>query len=262
MCLPAGHYTLNGARLAKLVGQMAAFDNVIKVVKEWQCSALPHESKYRDALAAHLRDNLKDSKIETEYRHLGTTADIYIKQPGFFGSSEVFVELKRNLASKTELDRLVGQIECLEPKKNFIILVLCGQTKPSLLERLRERYKVPENYRVYRLQFEIVVKEHPIEERRPKRKRKEPGDDEVRALVDLHKRKILATRLVNNYFPELSRLRATFLRFDLAGRSPANQEFFKKWLTNPLVEMGCAPAGFWTRDKVSELYADVERIEG
>jgi hypothetical protein len=63
---------------------------------------------YRDSLTAFLRERLKDAQIEKEYRHAGTTIDIYVKQSGFFGSSEVFVELKRNLLRKTELDRLVG----------------------------------------------------------------------------------------------------------------------------------------------------------
>jgi hypothetical protein len=119
---------------------MSALDSVVKLVKEWQPKPLPTELKYRDSLVAHLREKLPKEKIEPEYRHLGTTTDIYVKQDGFFGSSEVFVELKRNLLSKAQLDRLVGQIESLEPKKNAVIVILCGETNPSLLTRLKERY--------------------------------------------------------------------------------------------------------------------------
>jgi hypothetical protein len=98
--------------------QMSAFDSVVKLAKQWQPQALPTELKYRDSLIAHLREQLREAKIEPEYRHLGTTTDIYVKQPGFFGSSEVFVELKRNFLQKAQYDGLVGQIESLEPKKN------------------------------------------------------------------------------------------------------------------------------------------------
>ena len=123
---------------------MSAFDSVLKVAKKWQPQALPTESKYRDSLIAHLREELRESKIEPEYRHLGTTTDIYVKQPGFFGSSEVFVELKRNFLQKAQYDRLVGQIESLEPKKNPIIVLLCGETNPTLLTRLKQRYGPPD----------------------------------------------------------------------------------------------------------------------
>ena len=97
---------------------MSAFDNVVKLAKEWQPGELPTELKYRDSLVAFLRDQLKHAQVEKEYRHGGTTIDIYVKQSGFFGTSEVFVELKRNLLQKTQLDRLVGQTESLQPGKN------------------------------------------------------------------------------------------------------------------------------------------------
>jgi hypothetical protein len=135
-----GHAFGNLGRRATLYCVMSAIESVVKWVKEWQAQPLPTELKYRDSLIAHLREKLPKEKIEPEYRHLGTTTDIYVKQEGIFGSSEVFVELKRNLQSKTQLDRLVGQIEALEPKKNAIIVVLCGETNPALLTRLKDRY--------------------------------------------------------------------------------------------------------------------------
>jgi len=64
-----------------------------------------------------------------------------VKQPGLFGSSEVFVELKRNLAHKAQLDRLVGQIHALQPKKNKILVVLCGETNPGLVTRFKELFE-------------------------------------------------------------------------------------------------------------------------
>lgn len=101
---------------------MSAIGTANRLIAEWQPGDLPTELKYRDSLARFFRDRLKDkATVETEYRHGGTTIDVYLKQSGFFGSSEVFIELKRNLLSKTTLDRLVGQVESLDPKKNCII---------------------------------------------------------------------------------------------------------------------------------------------
>jgi hypothetical protein len=117
---------------------MSAFENVLKLVRAWPCEPLPTELKYRDSLIAYLRENLPKAKIEREFRHLGTTTDVYVREEGFFGKSEVFLELKRNLLTKSVLDRLVGQIELLEPKEHPILVVLCGEIDPALLGRLRQ----------------------------------------------------------------------------------------------------------------------------
>lgn len=130
---------------------MSAFDSVLKLAKQWQPQVLLTELKYRDSLIAHLREQLREAKI-------GTTTDIFVKQPGFFGSSEVFVELKRNFLQKAQYDRLVGQIEFLEPKKNNIIVVLCGETNPALLTRLRQRYGGPSEKAVVFIPFAVVEK--------------------------------------------------------------------------------------------------------
>jgi len=139
---------------------MFAFESVYKVGQEWQFLLLPTELKYRDAFVAFLRGHLKNAKrIEPEYRHLGTTTDIYVEQAGFWGTSGVFVELKRNFISKAQLDRLVGQIESLEPNKNFIIVILCGETNPALVARLKERYKCEEGDYVVMSRVRVIVKE-------------------------------------------------------------------------------------------------------
>jgi hypothetical protein len=121
---------------------MSALESVLKLVQQWEPGVQPTELKYRDSLVAFIRDNLKDSKIETEYRHRGTTVDIYVKKPGFLSSSEVFVELKRDLKQKAQLDRLVGQIASIGPDKSAIIVVLCGETHPALVTRFKEIFKL------------------------------------------------------------------------------------------------------------------------
>src|SRR5260370_14951595 len=124
--------------------QKMSLEKVIKLVKEWQPGILPTELKYRDSLTAFLRKGLSGVRIENEYRHEGTTIDIYLKMPGFFSSTELFIELKRNLLQKAQLDRLIGQIENLKPDKHEILVVLCGESNPGLVTRLRERYSAQE----------------------------------------------------------------------------------------------------------------------
>ena len=141
---------------------MSAHENVTKLVREWQPTELPTELKYRDSLLTFLRERLKDAKIEREYRHRGTTIDIYVQQTGFFsGTTEVFVELKRDLNQKGKLDRLIGQIESLQPKKNHIIVVLCGETDPAMLTRFKEQYGISEVWATM-VTVEVKPKPNPI----------------------------------------------------------------------------------------------------
>jgi hypothetical protein len=119
---------------------MQALDTVVNLIHLWQPDRFPKELKYRDSLANFLRERLPQAIIEKEYRHSGTTSDLYVECNGFLRTSEVFIELKRDLLQKNQLDRLIGQLESLKPSKHRIIVVLCGETKPELLTRLRLQY--------------------------------------------------------------------------------------------------------------------------
>lgn len=79
--------------------------------------------------------------VEKEYRHLGTTLDLWLRWGGLLSSEEICFELKVKLSRKTDYDRLVGQIEGIDPRKNQVIVVLIGDTDPSLLGRLKDRYR-------------------------------------------------------------------------------------------------------------------------
>lgn len=140
---------------------MSARDNVTRIIREWQPAELPSELKYRDSLIDLLREHLKKAKIEREYRHHGTTTDIYVQQPSLFSASEVFVELKRDLNQKSKLDRLIGQIACLKPKDNYIIVVLCGDTDPALLSRFKETYGIHDGWPSM-VTVELKPKPHPV----------------------------------------------------------------------------------------------------
>lgn len=116
---------------------------LVRILKNWRPSAMRTELEYRDALFERLRAALPDNaQIEKEYRHRGTTVDLYIRcNEGFPPTdTEVFFELKRNLTKKSEYDRLVGQIEGLDPRENKIFVVLFGERDPALVRRLKEQY--------------------------------------------------------------------------------------------------------------------------
>lgn len=118
---------------------------VAKLIKQWRPAKLKTEKQYQKSLEDFLRKCNPDAKIEREYRHAGTTTDVYVEYTTFagrvFGTTlEVLIEMKRNLLKKAEYDRLVGQIEGLRPGENRVIVVLCGATDQRFRDRLIEHY--------------------------------------------------------------------------------------------------------------------------
>jgi len=126
------------------VGWKGLLLKVAEIIRdEWKPGKFNSELKYRDSLAQFLRDSAPDAHIETEYRHAGTTTDIFLKWQGIFSKDELFIELKYNLRQKGQYDRLIGQVEQINPVKHSLIIVVCGdQHDENLLGRLHERYKI------------------------------------------------------------------------------------------------------------------------
>jgi hypothetical protein len=83
---------------------------------------------------------------------------------------------------------------------------------------------------------------------------------EVHDKVELHKRRILSTRIANNIYRELYGLRETFLEHNLMDKHDANRRFFDIWLSDPVVEMGWSPGGGWTEKRVASLHADLKGV--
>jgi hypothetical protein len=132
--------------------------NLVSLIETWQPGSLATELKFRDSLLHFIRENVPaDCRVEREYRHSGTTTDIFVRWTGLVFLGEVFLEVKRNLNKKATLDRLVGQVESLEPDKRDIVVVLVGDTDKALLGRLKAKYAAFENALPER-RMAIVVK--------------------------------------------------------------------------------------------------------
>ncbi|MBX2990721.1 MAG: hypothetical protein KF749_06075 [Bacteroidetes bacterium] len=113
-----------------------------KLIGDWQPTEFDSELKYRDSLLAYIREAVpSDCSVEKEYRHTGTTTDICVKWSGMLFKGEAFIEVKRNLDKKPTLDRLIGQLEALQPGKRGILVVLVGRTDEAMLGRLKEKYR-------------------------------------------------------------------------------------------------------------------------
>ena len=114
---------------------------ITELVGKWVPTKQRSETAYRDLLLAHFREVLPaDTKLEKEYRHRGTTMDLWLGWKGLLTTDELAFELKLNLKKKADYDRLVGQIEGLQPKGNKVLVVLIGDTDMALLGRLKDHY--------------------------------------------------------------------------------------------------------------------------
>jgi hypothetical protein len=115
---------------------------LVHTVRDWRPPSFKTELEYRNHLFDYLRESVPDdTRVEKEYRHSGTTLDLFLSYKGALGTStEVFFELKRNLTKKVEFDRLVGQIEGMLPDKHIVFVVLVGDLDESLVGRLKSKY--------------------------------------------------------------------------------------------------------------------------
>ena len=68
------------------------------------------------------------------------------RQGGISVSKEVFVELRRNL------------LQSLQPRKNAILVVFCGDTNPALVTRLKEKYEIAGKAVVFGPGMGVVLK--------------------------------------------------------------------------------------------------------
>lgn len=79
-----------------------------------------------------------DARLQKEYRDGGTTTDLYLKWQGIIFAPEIFFELKYNFSRPADLQRVIGQIVLLNPKRRNIIVLLCGESDPGLVRQLHE----------------------------------------------------------------------------------------------------------------------------
>lgn len=114
---------------------------VRQLMEQWHPGNLTSERECQESLFAFLQQQAADCVIRKDYPEAGALVDLYLKRKRFWGDDEVFFELKHNLSGKTEFTRLIGQLVELEPKKRKTVVVLCGTTERSIVQRLQEHFR-------------------------------------------------------------------------------------------------------------------------
>jgi len=75
------------------------------------------------------------------------------------------------------------------------------------------------------------------------------------------KNSIYATTIMNNLFPQLLLLKQFFVRHPQLLKKQGNNDFYQKWLTEPLVEESFRGIGYWNREKVEEMFRDLDKTK-
>lgn len=116
------------------------YNMAIKAIEDWKpTKKFGKENEYRDDLIHYLRDDLnKNSFLSLEKINISSEkgrslADIAVN------GKEIGIELKKDLNSKSKIDRLIGQIQTYEDEYNDIIIVLVGKTHANYLDDLHHR---------------------------------------------------------------------------------------------------------------------------
>jgi len=107
------------------------FNVVVQVVEDWVPKKYAKEDKYRDELMRFLRERLPSEDYAVGK---GAFLDIEI-------NDEIGIELKRNLKSKTERNRLVGQVTDFLKQHSYALVVLCGKVEQKIVNDLNSSFK-------------------------------------------------------------------------------------------------------------------------
>ena len=99
------------------------------LIEKWKPGKLKTEKSFEKSLYEYLHDNLKVLQVTRQYAKGRIRADLAIED-------KVFIELKRNLNTTSNYQRLIGQISEYKNWNGDVIIVLFGKTEPNLKKQL------------------------------------------------------------------------------------------------------------------------------
>ena len=110
-------------------------DDVVEAIKSWKPGPCFAEARFRESLFCFLENRFRRKNLGKEVQVRRGRADIMITLHGVLGDvgAPVAIELKYNLTSTNEHNRLLGQISEYIRAKVELIVVLCGKTKAEFV---------------------------------------------------------------------------------------------------------------------------------
>lgn len=111
-------------------------DDIRDALKTLNVPALKTEAQYEKAIYDHLHTVFPLDVFHRQYAYAKTKADIYVE---FHKGAHVVVEVKRNLTTRAEYHRLIGQSwEYMREWQAELVVCLCGECDPSLIKLVAE----------------------------------------------------------------------------------------------------------------------------
>ncbi len=127
-------------------------EKVCGLIKDWKPKACKSEKDFEKSLLQYLRANLPGIEIINQYGIATNKIDIAIGR-------QVFIEIKKELTKQNHLKRLLGQLTLYEKEKiNYLILLICCQYEPNLINQL-EKEICNYNYYLPSNNVELILKE-------------------------------------------------------------------------------------------------------
>lgn len=105
---------------------------VCRAIEGWIPEDLSSESVVESSLALHLSQRINGAEIRRQFAYDRIRADLLIEET-------VAIEIKLNLRSTNEFQRLIGQLETYARWGKRTIVLLVGETDENLQRRIKER---------------------------------------------------------------------------------------------------------------------------
>jgi hypothetical protein len=100
-------------------------DATISLLEKWNPTSCKTEKDYENSLYTYLHSALKDIQITKQYAVGRTKADLMVGE-------RIIVELKKDLSTTAQYQRLIGQITEYKGWKGAVVVLLVGKTDPNL----------------------------------------------------------------------------------------------------------------------------------
>ena len=107
--------------------------DVLKLIDDWHPRGCKTEKDLERSLHRHLEKNLPDSEIIMQYASGRVKGDIGV-------DGQILIEIKDNLKSTGQLQRLMGQLDLYNGLwKGKVIVVICGDSQRDLVNALTKK---------------------------------------------------------------------------------------------------------------------------
>jgi len=111
----------------------ASASDVLKLIDDWHPRSCKTEKDFERSLHKHLEKNLPSSEIIMQYASGRVKGDIGI-------DGQILVEIKDDLKSTGQLQRLMGQLDLYNGLwKGKVIVVICGDSQRDLVNALTKK---------------------------------------------------------------------------------------------------------------------------